>query len=737
MYQTLIKGLKHAGMCAAAAVALVSCVTPAKAEPDYNSIGRQFSLIMQNAHFSQTRFSSALYKKFLEQYLQMQDPQRLFFTQQDVDALMNKYGVEFGDFLIANQTVTLARELNAMYTERATHYLDYAEKLLNSYNGKLPSFDSDRSVERSRRKVDRAADEAALEQVWHDQVENMLLSEQIRRDNLAKLAAEKGKSDPSAKDVSVIEKVRSRIKRRRSEVQEADLEDMVTDVLNAVAASYDPHSDYMGARAEQRFKDMMGASIVGIGARLKADDDGSTTVEGIVKGGPAAKCGQIALGDHIIAVDRNGDGQWTDIMYMSIDKVVDLIRGKMGSTVKLRIISENSSEEKEVMIRRDEVPMSEELASARIIDMKRGDATYRLGILTLPAFYVDLDGNGAHCAADVKRILRRMVKEGVQGIVIDLRFNGGGSLDEVRKMVGYFIGSGPVVQVMNNRHQVDRLQVSGNRIFDGKLVVLCNKFSASASEIFAGAMADYGRALIVGDERTFGKGTVQVPRSLADFLPLVSNREGAGMIKYTIQQFYRVCGASTQMKGVASDIVLPSVTTGIKYGECDLDNALPFHELPKAPNYVRDTRLDALIPSLRQASEKRVNQDLDMCYLREDADRSLKQQEENRLSLNKKAREDENAKLLERKKSIDAERAARYAQLAESDARDMVIYRLYLEDVAKSKLPLYNPSEDKKSFMDEVKDPDDELADSPDYPSGLDPLLRESLNIVSDMVSSY
>ena len=161
MYQSLINGLKHVGMCAMSAAALVSCVTPAKAEPDYNSIGRQFSLIMQNAHFSQSRFSSALYKKFLEQYLQMQDPQRLFFTQQDVDRLMRRYGVEFGDFLIANQTETLARELNAVYSERALHYLDYAEKLLDSYNGKLPSFDSNRSVERSRRKVERAADETA------------------------------------------------------------------------------------------------------------------------------------------------------------------------------------------------------------------------------------------------------------------------------------------------------------------------------------------------------------------------------------------------------------------------------------------------------------------------------------------------------------------------------------------------------------------------------------------------
>lgn len=716
---------------------LASCSFQSKAEPDYNAIGQQFSHFLQNAHFSQIRFSQEKNQQFLNCYLQTLDPQHLFFTQEDETMLMDKYGKSFGDYLLASQTRLLAQELYSLYSDRAIHYLSYAEDLLKSYQGKMPAFNSDRTVERSRRKTERAANTAALEQVWHDHVENMLLTEQIRRDNITKLAAAKGKPDPNAKETSIEEKVKARLKRRRAEVQEADLEDMVTYVLNAVAHVYDPHSDYMGARDEQRFKDMLAASIVGIGARLKADDDGSTTIEGIVKGGPAAKTGQLKLGDHIVAVDRDGDDHWTDIMFMSIDKVIDLIRGKKGNPVRLRVQSADGGEEKVVSIIRDEIPMSEEFASARIIHLKKDNKEYRLGILTLPSFYVDLDGANVHCAADVKKILRRMVKENVQGIVLDLRFNGGGSLDEVRKMVGFFTGAGPVVQVKNSRGHVDKLTVSGTPIFSGQLVVLTNKLSASASEIFAGAMADYGRAIIIGDETTFGKGTVQVPRSLADYLPFFSSREGGGMIKVTIQKFYRVGGASTQLKGVPSDIVLPTITAGFRLGESELDYALPYDEIPKAPNYVKSERLSQILPQLKAQSQARVSQDKDLQYMSEDVARAREQQEKNTLSLNKEKREAENAQLLARKKSIDADRAIRYAQMAKDDAQNMDIYRLNLDDVKVATLPTYNAKEDNKSFMDEVNDPEDELADSPEYPSGLDPVLRESLNIVRDMVDLY
>ncbi len=742
MMKTLFKQWsRRIGVTAvAAAAALVSCGTPSVAAPDYDQIGKQFSLVLQNAHFSRARFTFDRSRQFLDCYLQTLDPQHLYFTQQDVDVLREKYGTTFGDYLLASQSTQLAEELYAAYSERALRRIAQAEEMLRAYGNQLPAFDSDRMIPRSRRKLPRAKDDAELDLVWKDQVEDMILSETIRRENVAKLAAEQGKPDPNANEMSVIDKLLARLKRMRSEVQEADLEDMVSEVLNAVAHVYDPHSDYMGAREEQRFKDMIKASIVGIGARLKADDDGTTVVEGIVKGGPAAKHGQIQLGDRIVAVDSESTGQWTDIMFLSIDKVVDLIRGKQGMPVTLRVQSADSGEEKVITIVRDEVPMSEELASARVIDMKVPAAdgshkTYRLGILTLPSFYIDLDDGDVHCAADVKNLLRRMKAENVQGLVLDLRYNGGGSLDEVRKMVGFFTGAGPVVQVKDSRGHVDKLTVSCEPFYRGEMVVMINKLSASASEIFAGAMVDYGRAVVVGDTTSFGKGTVQVPRELGDYMPYFSSRQGAGMIKVTTQQFYRVGGASTQLRGVPSDIVLPTITAGFQLGEAEQDYAMPYDEIPRASGYVKSSRLGRILPWLRQRSAVRVAADPDLQYTKEDIERARERQEMNQISLNKATRQAENAKLLARKKTMDAERKVRYERMAAEDEKNLVIRRLDLTDVNAPVLPLAT-KEDKDKFMDEAIDPEDELDETPEYPSNLDPELRESMNILVDMINS-
>lgn len=720
-------------LAVAAAAALVSCTSVSQAEPDYNIIGKQFSLVLQNGHFSRARFTQNMYQQFLECYLQTLDAQHLFLTQEDVDFLRKRYASSFGDYLMANQTTRLAEELYGYFSARALPRIAQAEKMLQEYARQMPAFDSERTAPRSRRKLPRAKNAAELDQVWRDQVDDMVLTEVLRRENLQKLAEAKGKPSPVAKEMPVTDKMLARFKRMRNEIQEADREDMVSYLLNAVAHVYDPHSDYMGAREEQRFKDMIKASIVGIGAKLQSDDDGSTTIEGIVKGGPAAKSGQLKLGDHIVAVDSHGNDNWTDVMFLSIDKVVDLIRGQKGMPVRLRVLSADSGEEKVITIVRDEIPMSEELASGRIIDLKDNGRTYRLGVLTLPSFYIDLDEGEVHCASDVKRILLRMIQERVEGIVLDLRFNGGGSLDEVRKMVGFFTGAGPVVQVKDSRAQVERLTVSGPPLYRGELVVMLNKLSASASEIFAGAMADYGRAVIVGDEASFGKGTVQVPRGLGAYLPYFTQREGCGMIKVTTQKFYRVGGASTQLKGVASDIVLPTVTGGLRIGEGEQDYAMPYDEIPRAGGYVKSSRIARILPELMARSQARVAADKDMQYTREDIARAQERFEKNEISLNKAVRAAENAQLLERKKTIDAERKVRYEKMAADDAENMTIYRLKLGDVNAPRLPLASKDDDSE-YMDENKDPEAELTEAPEYPSNLDPVLREALHVVKDMV---
>ncbi len=716
-----------------ATAAMMSCTSVSTAAPDYNQIGRQFSLVLQNAHFSRARFSRNMYEKFLESYLQQVDPQRLYFTQEDVENLRSRYADSFGDYLLAGETTTLATELYAEFSTRALRHIAQAEQILRSYSKGLPVFDSDRTAPRVRRRLPRAANSAALDQAWRDMVDDMVLTEVIRRENVARLAAEQGKPDPNADELPVPDKLMARLRRQRNEVQEADTEHMVSVLLNAVAHSYDPHSDYMSAREEQRFKDAIRASIVGIGAQLREDDDGSTRIEGIVRGGPAARSGQLKLGDRIVAVDTDNSGNWVDIMYMSLDTVVDLIRGQKGVSVRMRVIS-SSGEQKEVTIVRDEVPMSESLASAKIVDIHRpGQEPYRVGILTLPSFYIDLDNGDVRCAADVRKLLRRMTAEGVRGLVVDLRFNGGGSLDEVRKMVGFFTGAGPVVQVRDYRGHVERLTVSGRPIFTGDMVVITNRLSASASEIFAGAMADYGRAVIVGDETTFGKGTVQVPRSLSDFMPFISSREGCGMIKITVQKFYRINGASTQLRGVPSDIVLPMVTAALPLGESEMDNAMPYDEIAPAGRYVRNPRIARIMPELLRRSNVRVAADADLQYTRWYVDYRRRLTEENTDSLNRTVRQAENARLRERERAYTNERRERYARMAEEDARNFTVYRLTLEDVDRETLPVAT-NDDSESYMESAEDPEAALAEDVDYPSTLDPILRESINIVTDMM---
>ena len=724
----------------AALAALATIFPPAAAASDYDQIGRQFSLVLQNLHFSRERFSAEKHTQFLNHYLQSLDPQHLYFTREDVDQLHRRYAATFGDYLLTGQTVKLAEELYAAYSTRALRYLNQVEKLLAEYEANPPAFDSDRSIPRTRRKLPRAANQAELNQVWRDQVEDMLLSEISRRENAARLAEEKGKPAPSqAKEVSPIDKLRARLKRLRLEVQEADQEDMVSHLLNAVAHVYDPHSDYMGARDEQRFKDMIKASIMGIGAQLREDDDGSTRIEGIVKGGPAARSGQLHLGDHIVAVDSQGDDNWTDILYMSLDKVVNLIRGQRGVPVRLRVQRAESGEERVVSIVREEVPMAESLASAKIVNLReRGpqgeERTYRLGILTLPSFYVDLDGNGVECAADVKKLLQRMVQEGVEGLVIDLRFNGGGSLEEVRKMVGFFTGAGPVVQVKDSRGNLKRYTVGSIPVFRGQMVVLTNTLSASASEIFAGAMQDYGRAVIVGDTTTFGKGTVQEARSLMDYMPIFSSRDSCGMIKVTLQKFYRINGTSTQLRGVESDITLPSVTSALQIGEGEQEYALPYDSIPPTGSYVQDPHLRQILPKLRELSQARVAADNDLQYNEWYTNYRRHLIEENRISLNKETRRAEAQKLREFTRAANDERKTRYTALAKDDAEHLTVRRLNLSDVHAAQLPLAT-KDDQSDFIEEAKDPEeDEQDDTPDYPSTLDPLLRESLYIVRDMI---
>lgn len=595
---------------ALAAAAITSC---ASAATDFNQVGKQMSLLLQNFHFSRKEFSDELSTKFLETYLRKVDPNKIFFTQQDVDALKRKYGKELDDYLMSGQMMDAAQAMHALYRQRAMQRISYARDLLKKGGF---TFDKDKSIERSRRKTAAwPKDEAEMQQVWKDMVEEQLLSEILRRETVARLAKEQNKPDPLANEKPAEEKLLMRYERIQRNIQETDLEDVAETLLSAVALTYDPHTDYMGARQVDRFKISMGTELTGIGALLGSEDDGSTKITGIVVGGPADKSGELKLNDRIVAIDSDNSGEMVDILFMKLDKVVDMIRGAENTQMRLKVEPADApGQAKIITLTRSKVPLKDELAKGEIIELTGApEGRNRIGVLSLPSFYADMEGGDRRCAKDVKKILERMNKENVDGLVIDLRSNGGGSLEEVRLMTGFFTGNGPVVQIKDTRGNVD-IKSAHNRqkLFNGPIVVLINKLSASASEILAAALQDYGRAVIVGDESTFGKGSVQQPVDIGQYLPFFAARDRAGLLKVTTQKFYRVAGGSTQLKGVESDIQLPTATAAFELGEDILDYAMPYDQITPCTNYKKDSSIAAMLPVLKDASAKRVEKDRDL-----------------------------------------------------------------------------------------------------------------------------
>lgn len=715
-----------------AAAAITSC---ANAATDFNQVGKQMSLLLQNFHFSRKEFSDDLSAKFLKTYLRKVDPNKIFFTQQDIDALTRKYGNELDDYLMSGQMMAAAQAMHGLYRQRATQRITYARELLKKGGF---TFTSNKTIERSRRKTAKwPKDEAAMRQVWKDMVEEQLLSEILRRETIARLAKEQNKPDPLANEKPVEEKLLMRYERIQRNIQETDIEDVAETLLSAVAMAYDPHTDYMGARQVERFKVNMGSELTGIGALLGSEDDGSTKITGIVVGGPADKSGELKLNDRIVAVDTDNSGEMVDILFMKLDKVVDMIRGKENTQMRLKVEPANSpGQAKIITMTRSKVPLKDELAKGEIIELigaKKGQN--RIGVLTLPSFYADMDGGDRRCAKDVKKILDRMNKENVDGLVIDLRGNGGGSLEEVRQMTGFFTGNGPVVQIKDTKGDVDiKSAYNRQKLFNGPIVVLINKLSASASEILAAALQDYGRAVIVGDSSSFGKGSVQQPVDIGQYLPFFSARDRAGLLKITTQKFYRVAGGATQLKGVESDISLPTATAAFDIGEDTLDYAMPYDQIEPCTNYKKATGIASMLPTLKEASQKRVEKDRDLQISKEDIAMMKQRIKDNKLSLNKEVRKQENAKLEQRRKAINKERKIRFAEMAKEDASQYRIYRLTLDDINAKELPLADPEKDNEQFMHLAEDPTAELDDSPEYPSGLDPELREGINIVQDML---
>jgi len=732
----IISRLKNA----ASSVILMALTSSACAQQaDFNEVGRQMAIMLQNSHFARLPFDAELSKRFLDDYLVDLDFQRLYFTQEDVDGFTTKYGDQLHTMLLNGNSLVVANEIYQVFQKRVEERVAQTELLFKANDF---DFTKNESVLLSRKHAPWPKNESEAAEMWRLQIKEAVLGETLRREMLTKLAKEQNKTDPGINDRSPQEKVSLRYKRFLASVKDVDEEEVANYFLSAVARAYDPHTDYMSYREMNRFKDGMKNELVGIGALLQAEEDGATKIMGIVVGGPADREGTLKLNDRVVAVDTINAGKpedMVDIMFMKIDKVVDYIRGTKGTSVALKVEPAGGApgETKIVVIVRDKVEMKDEQASGQIIEtlLENGIAR-RLGILTLPSFYADFDEGKVRCSVDVERILNRFNEEKIDGLVMDLRNNGGGSLEEVRRMTGFFVERGPVVQVKNTLGQVQvKDSDAGKPIYTGPMVILTDRSSASASEILAGALQDFNRAVVVGESSSFGKGTVQQPMDIGRMLPLFAERSRAGFLKVTIQKFYRPSGSSTQMDGVVPQLVLPSLMDAMEVGEAYLEHPLPHDRIRPAADFKPLDALGLFVPRLMELSQERVNQSKDFSYVIEDVIKAKERLKLNTLSLNRIVREKDLAESNTLQKERNAERRKRFATLVENDKKTMKFYKVTLDELEKAaELQTYNPSEEAGDFMRRAKNEAEDLDETPKWASGLDPMKRESLFILGDLV---
>ena len=538
-------------------------------------------------HYAQKPLDDEMSAKIFKLYLNRLDPAHYYFLAADVNEFQ-KYETRIDDMLLRGK-VKLALEIFERFKVRLSERLAMMEEFL------AEDFDFSRDANWTLERDDLPYPETTEEarKIWRTKIKFDLLT--------LKLA------DTSIKDGK--ERLMKRVRGMWKDFSQYENDDVVSIFLNSMAAAYDPHSSYLAAQDLKNFDISIKLSLEGIGAVLRWED-GYTVVNSIVPGGAAARHGKLKADDRIIAVAQ-GEEAFESVIDMRLNNVVQLIRGKRGTKVGLQILRKTKKgfDTLKLVIVRDKIILKDGEARMQIFvhpspeENKTAQETNRIGVIKLPSFYVDFNDrrknpkNYKSSSRDVKKHLKEFVRENVDGVILDLRSNGGGGLDEAINMAGLFIGHNPVVIVRQSGGRRVTVHRSRERaVYDGPLLIMLNRYSASASEILAGAMHDYQRAILAGDTTTFGKGTVQNIFQLP---------EGYGALKVTIAQFYRVSGWSTQNRGVETSLVLPSLYNARDIGESTLDNALPWRSIDQV-SYRVSGNLKKVLPKLKQLSENRI-----------------------------------------------------------------------------------------------------------------------------------
>ncbi len=732
-----------------AGLGMPACSTAQEVKTNYGAVAHAVQALLGEFHYSNEDFEDKLSARALQNYFDTLDYSRLYFTKPEIEAYRKKYDTELDDQIQLYYRIDPAHEIYKVYAQHVSDRFAKIKALLES--GKLDYTTTD-TVQITRSKADWVNTEAELDELWRKEIIRELLLERINLAHIEKRKKEKSSTD-SEKDKGKVEKktpdtpeqkVLKRHQRFQDTLKQTDEEDITNYFLSAVATAYDPHSEYLSAPEQSTFNMEMKKELIGIGAVLQSKD-GAAEIKSLVPQGPADKSGTIKMGDMIVGVAQ-GDGEMEDIEGMKLQRIVEKIRGEAGTIVRLKIQpADDPTITREIRITREKVQMKDTLAKGELIEIAnpqsgKPDAEkppVKVGWITLDSFYADMEKrDGRSATKDVQRVLERLEKEGISGLVIDLRGDGGGSLEEAIKLTGLFVKKGtPVVQQRDNRDHREARKTRDVPIYGGPLIVMTDHASASASEIFAAALQDTGRALIVGDTATFGKGTVQTLLEVKEHMPFNADKERAGSLKVTIAKFYRINGQTTQREGVKPDLVLPGRYDAMDVGERFLKDPLPYDTIESLKFDMADTHP---LPKeeLSARSAVRIKNNPDITFIQDYITRTRDLIKKNTLSLNEKTRLAEDTANEERNKAYKEDRKKRVAE-ANKNGDPYRVFPVTLDNVADAtlKTDTETPKDGQKSLQAMLEEDDDTVVDTDEtFPHGFDPAKLEALHILKDMV---
>ena len=607
-------------------------------EKKHEKIGALVERFIERSHYNHTKVDDKLSSLIFSKFIESLDENRSYFTQDEINAF-EIYRFKIDDML-GSEAIDPIYDIFNTYRKRASERMEFALALLE----KEPDFTLQESFKFDRSDIDWPSTSVELDEIWRKRVKNDALS-LILND----------KTWDEAKEI-----LTKRYERFSKQLNQINSDDIFETFMNSAVHSLDPHSSYFSPRNSEEYQIQMSLSYFGIGASLSIEDD-YVSIVNIIPGGPAAIDGRLKPKDRITGISQGEDKSMTDVIGWRLDDVVRLIRGPENTVVKLQILPGDSNPgetENIIELTREQIKLEESAAKSKIIETQREKEKFKIGVIDIPSFYRDFralksgDEEFTSTTSDVKRLLSNLENDNIDALVIDLRNNGGGHLTEATALTGLFIDNGPVVQLRNANGRISRLDDPDpvpRSAYNGPLIVLVNRYSASASEIFAAAIQDYERGIVVG-QQTYGKGTVQNLYALDQYVR--RNQDELGQLTLTIGKYYRVTGESTQNRGVIPDIELPSYIDIDNTGESSRDTALPWDKI-KPSRYKKNKSMEDPINQLRELHTERRKTDPELIFLLKDIEESFLYRKQTTVSLNLNKRISEREEREERKEVID------------------------------------------------------------------------------------